>query len=119
MTPDKYIVIFGGISLIALIWWFFFGNKNESELVRGNIKIVVSGGYKPSTIKIHRGDRVTLSIVRTEKNSCLEEIVIPEFKINEYLPLNEVVNIEINAEKKGEFEFHCGMNMYHGKVVVI
>jgi len=25
MTPDRYIVIVGGLGLIGFIWWFFFG----------------------------------------------------------------------------------------------
>lgn len=119
MTPDKYLVILSGIGLIGLIWWFFFG-KNDSAVSTGNkIEIIVSGGYKPSVIKINKNQTTVLSIKRIEDNSCLEEIILPDFKISEYLPLNKTVDIKLTPTKIGEFEFHCGMNMYHGKVVVV
>lgn len=119
MTPDKYIVILGGFGLIIFIWWFFFKKTEGSEVREDKIKITVSGGYNPSVVKINVNKEATLSILRTENNSCLEEIVIPHFRINKYLPLNEVVNIKIFPKEMGEFEFHCGMNMYHGKIVVV
>ncbi len=118
MTLDKYIVIFGGVGLIGFIWWFFFSKKDEA-VTGTKIEIVVSGGYKPSVIKLKKGETTTLSIKRTEANSCLEEIVFPDFKIKEYLPVNKVVKIEITPKEKGQFGFHCGMNMYHGKVIVV
>ncbi len=118
MTPDKYIVIFGGIGLIGFIWWFFFGKK-DVEVTGKIIEIVVSGGYKPSLIKINKNVTTTLLIKRTEANSCLEEIVLPDFKIKEFLPVNKTVKIEITPKETGEFKFHCGMNMYHGKIVVV
>jgi len=120
MTIDKQLVLLGGIGLVGFIWWFFFGKK-EGEVVATNnsIDIVVSGGYKPSVIKIKKGITTKLLIKRTEANSCLEEIVFPDFKIKEYLPVNETVTVSITPNKQGEFKFHCGMNMYQGKLIVV
>lgn len=126
MTPDKYIVIFGGIGLIGFIYWFFFG-KREDVAFSGKImvdagtaiEVVVDGGYKPSVIKIPKDQETTISLLRKDKSSCLEEIIFPDFKIKEYLPLNEKVQITINPKEKGEFLFSCGMNMFHGKVIVV
>ena len=120
MTVDKYIVLFGGVGLLGFIWWFFFGkNENETMATDNTIKIIVSGGYKPSVVKLKKNVTTTLLLKRTEHNSCLEEIVFPDFKIKEYLPVNEEIKIDITPTKKGEFEFHCGMNMYKGKMVVV
>ena len=115
---EKIIVSTIGITLIAAIYWFFFGKKDEAVTAGSRLEIIVSGGYKPSVIKIKKNQTTILSIKRTEDNSCLEEIVLPDFKIKEYLPLNKTVEIKITPTKLGEFNFHCGMNMFHGKVIV-
>lgn len=115
---DKILITIGGIFTIGFIWWFFFGKK-EGEVVAGDeLEVVVDGGYKPAAIKVKKGKTTTLKILRKDPNSCLEEIILSDFKIKKYLPLNKEVEISITPQKSGEFEFHCGMNMYHGKIVV-
>jgi plastocyanin domain-containing protein len=121
MSIDKILVTFLGMGVIGFIWWFFFGKKSsfaEATEGQGEISIIVDGGYKPSTIVIKKGVETTLYITRKDQNSCLEDIVLPEFKIKEYLPLNEIVEIKVTPNKSGEFPFHCGMNMFHGKIIV-
>ncbi|OGM59042.1 hypothetical protein A3A75_05220 [Candidatus Woesebacteria bacterium RIFCSPLOWO2_01_FULL_39_10] len=115
---DKVLVSVVGAGLICFIWWFFFGKKDEEVLAGDSIDIIVDGGYKPASIRIKNGKKTTLKITRRDSNSCLEEIILPEFKIKKYLPLNKEVEIAITPQKLGEFGFHCGMNMYHGKIIV-
>jgi plastocyanin domain-containing protein len=115
---DKILVTSGGALLIGFIYWFFFGKRDEVAAISEAIDILVDGGYRPAAIRIKKGKAATLKITRRDSNSCLEEIIIPDFKISKYLPLNKEVKIEITPQKSGEFGFHCGMNMYHGKIVV-
>ncbi len=115
---DKYIVAIGGLGIIGFIWWFFFGKKDEIISAGETIDILVDGGYKPSVIKIKNNKTTKLIFERRDKNSCLEEIVIPDFKIKEYLPLNKKVEIVLNPNKKGTYSTHCGMGMFHGKIIV-
>lgn len=82
------------------------------------VDITVKGGYSPETISIAKGKTTTLRFTRKDPSSCLEEVVIPEFKIRKFLPLNQPISIELNPEKAGEYEFVCGMNMFHGKLIV-
>ncbi|WKZ25491.1 MAG: cupredoxin domain-containing protein [bacterium] len=116
---DNLIVIFSGILLIGFVYWFFFGKREDMVFSGKTIEIVVEGGYKPSVIKIPKDQETTISFLRKDKNSCLEEIVLPDFKIKEYLPLNQKIQITITPKEIGEFSFHCGMNMFRGKVVVV
>ena len=121
MEIDKILVTISGIGLITLIWWFFFGKKSafvDATARQGNIEVVVDGGYRPAAIKIKNGKTTILKILRKDSNSCLEEIILPDFKIKKFLPLNKEVEISITPQKTGEFGFHCGMNMYHGKIIV-
>lgn len=118
MDIDKILVTITGAGLIAFIWWFFFGKK-EVEVVAGeSIDVVVDGGYKPASIRIKKGKTTTLKIKRRDPNSCLEEIILPDFKIKKFLPLNREIEISLTPQKTGEYGFHCGMNMYHGKIIV-
>lgn len=119
MSTDKILVTALGGGLVIFIYWFFFGKRDrESEAVDGKIDILVDGGYRPSVIKLKRGVKSTLSILRKDPSPCLEEIVLPDFKIKKYLPVGKKVDIELTSTKAGSFPFHCGMNMYHGKIVV-
>lgn len=112
---DKTLVtVIGGLT-ITFIYWFFFGKKEEAST---QTNILVSGGYRPATIRIPSGKPTTLTFTRTDPNSCLEEIVIPDFKIKNFLPLNKPVTITLSPTKPGTFPIHCGMNMFHGKIVV-
>src|SRR3990172_8967485 len=119
---DKLFVTIFGIGLIGFIWWFFFGKNDPSfaEATEGqaSIDILVDGGYRQENIKIKKGKTTKLIFTRTDPNSCLEEISIPDFKIKEYLPLNKKVEITLKPDKKGTFQTHCGMNMFHGKIIV-
>lgn len=121
MTPDKILVIIIGAGLVGLIYWFFFGKKPSSAEAsegQGMIDILVDGGYKPENIKIKKGKTTKLIFKRTDPNTCLEEIIIPDFKIKKYLPLNEKVEIDLTPEKSGTYQTHCGMGMFHGKIIV-
>ncbi len=114
---DKIIVTLSGLGLIAAIYWFFFGKKEEAMEAKDTWTITVEGGYKPSVIKIPKDKPATLTFIRKDANSCLEEIVFPDYKIKEYLPLNKEVTITLPPPHKTG-GFHCGMNMFHGRIKV-
>ena len=115
---DKIVVSIGGLFTIGFILWFFFGKRRDEAIAGESIDILVDGGYKPAAIRLQKSKSTTLKITRRDPNSCLEEIILPDFKIKKYLPLNKEIQIEITPQKSGEFGFHCGMNMYHGKIIV-
>lgn len=115
---DKILVTIIGIAGIIFTYWFFLMKKDKEISVSGNINVIVDGGYSPSLISIKKGQKVTLNFLRKDKNSCLEQILFPDFKIKKHLPLNEIVPVEIMSQKTGEYEFSCEMGMFHGKLVV-
>lgn len=115
---EKILVGIIGTGLIGLIYWFFFGKKEEVFVAEDTVDVLVDGGYKPENIKIKNGKTTKLIFTRTDTNSCLEEIIIPDFKVKEYLPLNKKVEISLTPDKKGIYQTHCGMGMFHGKIIV-
>ncbi len=140
MTPDKIIVTIAGLVGIAFTYWFFLMKKEKEIAVSGSadsthstsaqggeqsrttgslqVDIIVAGGYSPEVISIPKGKTTKVNFIRKDPSSCLEEVVLGDFKIRKYLPLNQKVAIELTPTQKGEFTYSCGMNMYHGKIVV-
>lgn len=118
MSPDKILVTIVGIIGIVFTYWFFLMKREDVISVAGAVDITVEGGYSPNVISISKGKPTTLNFIRRDPSSCLEEVVIPDFKIRKYLSLNKTTPIQIMPKKSGTFEISCGMNMFHGKIIV-
>jgi plastocyanin domain-containing protein len=119
MTLDKLLVIIVSCFGIVFTYWFFLMKKEEEVVVTGDsVDIRVEGGYQPEFISIPKNKTTKLIFRRTDPSTCLEEVVLSDFKIRKYLPLNKKVTIEVNPKQTGEFPFSCGMNMFHGKLKV-
>lgn len=124
MTPDKILVIVGGLAAIAFIAWFFWLVKKpgvKAALTSGGyqeVMILVKGGYTPDVIVVEKGKPVRLNFVRTESASCSEMVLIPDFNKSAKLPEGETVPVEFVPDKAGEFGFQCQMGMLRGKLIV-
>lgn len=115
---DKILVTLFGIGLIGAVYMFFFGKRDEAVEAGAALTVLVEGGYKPSLIKLKQGQSTKLTFIRRDSNSCLEDVIIPDFKVKQYLPLNKPVTITLSPANRGTFSIHCGMNMFHGKIEV-
>lgn len=116
---DKVLVTIFGVFSIIGIYWFFFGKKEEATEVGEAIVITVDGGYKPNLIRIPHDKAVKLTFLRKDSSSCLDEVVLADYKIREFLPLNQSVTITLNPPHPQTSDFRCGMNMFHGRIEVI
>jgi plastocyanin domain-containing protein len=79
---------------------------------------VTAEGFSPSTIRLQRGEAVTLVITRTTDETCAKEIVIPDYAVRKALPLGQPVAIELTPSKTGTVRYTCGMDMVSGVLVV-
>ncbi len=75
-------------------------------------------GFTPSTISATKGETLKLIITRKVENTCVKKIVIPEFGINQDLPLNKPVTVSITTVKSGDVGFACPLDMVKGKIQV-
>lgn len=116
---DKILVALFSVFGIVITYWFFLMKKEDVVAVSGSVNITVDGGYSPDTISIPQGKTMTVNFFRKDPSSCLEDVIISDFKVKKYLPLDQKVSIEITPKNKGEFAFTCGMNMFHGKIIVV
>jgi len=123
MDTTEILVVIGGVGLIALVLWYFFGEREAVTAAVGDggtqeIKVIVKGGYSPDLIVVKKGVPVRLNFYRDETSSCSEQVVFGDFGIARRLPAFKTTPIEFTPEKSGEFIFACGMNMLRGKLIV-
>jgi plastocyanin domain-containing protein len=78
-------------------------------------------GFEPTSFKVAGGPLGTytrVSFIRTTDETCATEVVFPDLKIDQKLPLNQVVNVSIPVDAPKTLSFQCGMGMYKGAIVV-
>lgn len=115
---DTIIVVIVGILLIIGTYWFFLMKRDHVIVAHDSVDIVVDGGYSPEVVSIQNNKTTILNFIRRDPSSCLEEVVLGDFKIRRHLPLNQRVAITLTPRRTGVFPYACGMNMYHGKIIV-
>ena len=119
MNVDDILVIIVCLSGIIFTYWFFLMKKEiVTDVSSGAVDVIVKGGYKPEVISIPKNKKTDITFIRKDSSSCLEEVVISDFRIRKYLPVNEKVTVSITPKETGEYGFSCGMNMFHGKIIV-
>jgi plastocyanin domain-containing protein len=115
---DKLLVSTGGVLGIAITYWFFMMKTEHKVEAEGKVSITVEGGYSPNVIALKKGVKTTLIFTRKDPNPCLEEMVIPDFKIKRLLPLGKSVSVILEPHQIGTYQLSCGMHMFHGKILV-
>jgi plastocyanin domain-containing protein len=123
MDAMQILVTVGGAALIAFILWFFFGPRTATAAQsKGSgpqeVRVEVRGAYSPDRIAVEAGRPVRLTFERREENPCTAQVIFPDLGIVKDLPVGQPVAVEFTPERAGELDFHCGMNMVRGKVLV-
>lgn len=84
-------------------------------------KVIVNpkkGGYSPDVIHFKQGQPAELKFKPEGEIGCLNIVTSKDMNINQDITKQKVTTVKVPTDKKGEFHFACGMDMYHGKVVV-
>lgn len=122
MDLTDLTVVGGAAALAALLAWFFFGPKGAGRAAlsgdRQVARIVVKGGYAPASVRARAGVPLRLLFDRREDGDCTSVVVFPDLRLRRDLPAFETTEIEIETPGPGTYDFHCGMNMVHGRLVV-
>ena len=67
---------------------------------------------------VKRGLPVRLKFMRRDPSSCLDKVLFPDFHIAQDLGLNVTTPVEFTPQTVGNYQFSCGMNMFHGAIKV-
>lgn len=120
----RIAVIIIALLLIAFIVWWFFGKHTESAgkstIVNDGqtATIVVNGGYSPSTVTLKKGIPAQVNFDMHDSTACLSHVVFEQLGVNKDLTKQKITTINIPTDKAQTFNFACGMDMFHGKVIV-
>jgi len=120
----KILVLVIGLAVIGLIIWWFFGKHAVASAAatvtdhQQQVDIEVNGGYSPEKVVLKQGVPAVLNFTRQDASSCLDHVVFSDFGINQALPKNQMETVKIDTSKPGEYEWACGMDMFHGKVII-
>ncbi len=121
---DKLLIGIGAVILISAIIWWFFGKHKKSEnsaaVAEGKrvAEVTVNGGYIPNVVTLQQGVPAEIVFTRKDPSGCLSHVVFPDFGVNDELPMNEKHVVSIDTSKAGEYTYACGMNMFHGKIII-
>ncbi len=113
-------VLGAGLCVVALTTVAGCGKKSDAA---PKLADVTAGehGFEPTSLKLPAGGigtHNTVSFIRTTDQTCATEVVFPDLKIEQKLPLNQVVKVDLPTDTPRTLTFQCGMGMYKGAVVV-
>ena len=120
----QIIVLIAAVALIAgIVWWFFGKHEQSSEQAavandQQTATVIVQGGYSPEEVVLKKGIPATVNFDMKDSTACLSHVVFDKLGVNKDLTKQPVTSINIPTDKAGEYNFACGMDMFHGKVVV-
>ncbi len=122
MDVGQVAVTLGGLCVMGLLAWYFFGPKQSRRArITGNVQeivVTVKGGYSPDVIRAKKGVPLRLIFDRKEAGECSSRVIFPDFNASKTLTPFARTTLEFTPDKAGEFGFACGMNMLHGTIIV-
>ncbi|NRO74885.1 cupredoxin domain-containing protein [Lactobacillus helveticus] len=90
-------------------------SKNQTKKVFVNAK---NHGYKPEVVTFKQGKPAQLKFIPSDNMGCMNEVLSKDLNFDTKLDGQKEVTIDIPTDKPGTYNYACGMDMFHGKVVV-
>ena len=124
MGIGQIIALVVGLAAIVFIIWWFFGKHQESvgtsTIVNDeqNATIVVNGGYSPATVVLKKGVPAEINFDMQDSTACLSHVVFEQLGVNKDLTKQKITTVKIPTDKAATYNYTCGMDMFHGKVIV-
>ena len=79
---------------------------------------VTDDGFVPARVAVAKGQPVVLILTRKSDQTCATSAVFAETGRRYELPLGQDVRVEIPTDHADTLHYACGMDMYHGEIVV-
>ena len=90
-------------------------SKNQTKKVVVNAE---NHGYKPDIVTFKQGKPAQLKFISSGNMGCMNEVVSKDLNFDEKIDGKKEVTIDVPTDKPGTYNYACGMDMFHGKVVV-
>ncbi|WP_301052079.1 MULTISPECIES: cupredoxin domain-containing protein [Lactobacillus] len=90
-------------------------SKDQTKKVVVNAK---NHGYKPDVVTFKTGKPAQLKFIPSDNMGCMNEVVFKDLGVDKKLEGQKEVTVNIPTDKPGTYNYACGMNMFHGKVIV-
>lgn len=115
--------ILGIFLIIFIVWWFWLArtllSRKATQSTSNVIDVTVENGvYRPETIKIQSGKKITLRFFRKDPSPCAQWVIFQDLNISAQLPINQPHTLELKVDQPGNYEFTCQMGMYRGRLLV-
>ena len=109
-----------GFALIAFIVWWFWLYQEKAVVFNSDKQVikVASGVYSPAKLTLEANKAAALTFYREDESACSKALLIPDLGISVELPLGRETKVNLPALEKGEYAFHCQMQMYRGQILV-
>ncbi len=122
MSPADFVILALGAALILGELWYFLGPRKAvstqpARMQPSEIRVLVKGGYEPDVIPVEAGRPVRLLFYRDETEDSSERVVFDGLGIDQELPAFETTVVEFTPKEPGDYPFHCGRSVLHGRVV--
>ncbi len=72
---------------------------------------ITDDGVSPMAIPAKMGEPLRIAITRTTNATCITQVVVKDYGINQPVPLNKTVNVDITPKATGKVRITCGMGM--------
>ena len=126
---QNIVIILIAIILIALAFIIISQpakstkQSNESNVTLENGVQVAhmtesANGYLPNSFTLKKGIPTSLVVEAKDPYSCASVLIIPKYKIREFLKAGENT-ISFTPQETGPIKFACSMGMYTGTINVI
>lgn len=80
--------------------------------------VTIKSGFQPQIVYFQQGEPAQLIFHQEATSACLHEVKSQDLNFHLALNQGETQIIPINTDQPGEATFSCGMDMFHGKVIV-
>ena len=84
-------------------------------------KVVVNAknhGYKPDVVTFKTGKPAQLKFIPSDNMGCMNEVVFKDLGVDKKLDGQKEVTVNIPTDKPGTYNYACGMDMFHRRVIV-
>ena len=112
---DKTLVIISSLGLIGFIYWFFLGKRKPTKL-----PLISKSPFPVVTLRFADSPRRQTGNAHSYPYRPYRlpgRIRHPRSQNQKNTAAKYPVTFTVTITKPGRYEFHCGMNMYHGQII--